>query len=69
MTPTSLSIAPTVAPSSSVGTDMTGQDQQFKFGDIYSGGSRSMYETIATNAIAGLVVAVAVKFVLPKLVK
>lgn len=64
---TPLSISPTIAPSSSTGSDLHETDQDFGFGDISFGSDEpNLLEKFARDALMALAVALAVKFVMGK---
>ncbi|MEM7243385.1 MAG: hypothetical protein AAF429_14485 [Pseudomonadota bacterium] len=63
--PPTLGISPTIAPSSSTGSDLHQQDQMFDFGGVYVGASQpSPVMRIARDIAVGVAVAIAVRYML-----
>lgn len=65
--PLNLSITP--SSSAATGSDMVGQDQQFSFGPIYSGGRKGPLENIVRDVAVGLAVALVLKQIGGKFLK
>jgi len=65
-----LSIAPTIAPASSTGSDIHEHSFDFGFGDITIGAEKTeWWQKIASQVAIGVVVAISVKLILDALRK